>query len=189
MISARNASSLARCSPTSRGNNHEPPKSMARPRLAKISVKRARSDATIRSHPSARLHPAPAATPFTAAIVGNGSSCSRSAARPTMRIEATDAPAPVGASPPAAEVRSAPEQNASPAPVITSTRSSATGREVVEDLDQAAPHLAGDRVLALGPVDRERHDALDRSTIKPSVRSMLSSPHRVPDGPSDAAIP
>ena len=43
MMSAKNASSLALCSPTRRGSTHEPPKSMLRPRRAKISLKRASS--------------------------------------------------------------------------------------------------------------------------------------------------
>src|SRR6266700_182323 len=70
--SAKNASSLALCRPMSRGNSHEPPQSSDSPRWAKISEKRAASDATIRSHPSARLAPIPAATPGTFAIVGVG---------------------------------------------------------------------------------------------------------------------
>ena len=60
MMSANSASSLARCSPTSRGSSHEPPKSIDRPRRAKISEKRASSEATMRSQPRARLQPAPA---------------------------------------------------------------------------------------------------------------------------------
>ena len=89
---------MARCMPTSRGNIHEPPKSTTSPRFEKISLKRARSDATIRSQPSARLQPAPAATPLTAAIVGLASSCSRNAARPTMRIPASAAAGPLARS-------------------------------------------------------------------------------------------
>ena len=77
ITSARSTSSLARCMPTRRGSSHDPPKSTTRPRLAKISLNRARSEATIRSQPSARLQPAPAATPLTAAIVGLASSCRR----------------------------------------------------------------------------------------------------------------
>ena len=45
MMSARNTSSLARCNPTRRGSSHDPPKSTLRPRLEKISEKRARSEA------------------------------------------------------------------------------------------------------------------------------------------------
>ena len=45
ITSASSTSSLARCMPTRRGNIHEPPKSTTRPRLEKISLNRARSDA------------------------------------------------------------------------------------------------------------------------------------------------
>ena len=47
-----------------------PPESGMRPTRAKTSMNAARSLATRRSHARARLHPAPAATPFTAAMVG-----------------------------------------------------------------------------------------------------------------------
>mgnify|MGYP003704745865 CR=1 FL=1 len=51
-----------------RGSNHEPPKSRLRPRRAKIWLKRAVRSATTRSQPSARLQPAPTATPRTLLI-------------------------------------------------------------------------------------------------------------------------
>ena len=72
MMSAKSASSLARCMPTRRGRSHEPPKSMVSPRRAKISEKRACSEATMRSQPRARFMPAPTATPFTLAMTGLG---------------------------------------------------------------------------------------------------------------------
>ena len=43
MISPNSASSLARWAPTRRGSNHDPPKSIDRLRLAKISAKLGRS--------------------------------------------------------------------------------------------------------------------------------------------------
>src|SRR5581483_2672254 len=75
MMSANSTSSFALCKPMRRGNTQDPPKSIESPRLAKISEKRASSLATIKSHPSARLSPAPAATPPTFAITGCGSAC------------------------------------------------------------------------------------------------------------------
>jgi len=78
MMSPKSASSLARWMPTRRGSSHVPPRSTVRPRLAKISEKRASFDATMRSQPSARLRPAPAATPLTLAMVGLGQSWSAS---------------------------------------------------------------------------------------------------------------
>ena len=50
--------------------------------------------------------------------------------------------------------RSAPEQNPSPAPVITSTRSSAVRRRLVEELDQAAHISPVIAFFLLGPVER-----------------------------------
>src|SRR3981189_2859417 len=48
MMSAKKDSSLARCSPISRGSNHDDPKSTDRPRREKIWENRAVSDATTR---------------------------------------------------------------------------------------------------------------------------------------------
>ena len=142
MMSARNTSSLARCRPMSLGKIQEPPKSILSPRLENISENRARSEAITRSQPSAKLRPAPAATPFTAARVGLCISWRRRAHCPTTRIRATDAPTPPSMrSPASSSVRSAPEQKASPAPVITSTRSSGL-LSTSSNTDRSSPHIA-----------------------------------------------
>src|SRR4051794_22062978 len=108
------------CSGTRRGSSHEPPKSSERPRLVKISEKRAFVLATTRSQPRARLHPAPTATPRTLAIVGCGNLCKARATSPTERICAS----PCGGGPSSAPChRSAPAQNSPPAPVMITTRS------------------------------------------------------------------
>ena len=108
------------------------------------------------------MHPAPAATPFTAAIVGMRELVQPQCAPaddPHRAERATDAPA--SRSPAlSVSVRSAPEQKPSPAPVITSTRTSRRVRDLVEQLDQLAPHLPVHRVLLLGPVERDGHDAV-----------------------------
>ena len=72
MISAVSTISLALARPTSRCRSHVPPPSGTSPILRKTSPNFARSEATIRSHPSAMLHPAPTAKPSTMAIVGFG---------------------------------------------------------------------------------------------------------------------
>ena len=125
ITSARNTSSLARCMPTSRGSTHEPPKSTTSPRFEKISLKRARSDATIRSQPEREI-----------AAGARGDSVDRrdrrlrparaAAARPGPRCASRPAPRPARGARRRSPLspRSAPEQNPSPAPVITSTRSS-----------------------------------------------------------------
>ena len=121
-MSPKNASSLAMCRPTRRGNTHEPPKSSERPRREKISEKRAVSDATTKSHPNARLHPAPTATPRTLAMVGWGMRCNDSATSVIWRIALSWWR---GGPSPGAAHRSAPEQNSPPAPVMMTARSSA----------------------------------------------------------------
>src|SRR5262245_426355 len=117
-MSPSSASSFALWSPTSRGSSQEPPRSMASPRLTKISEKRALSPATIRSQPSARLRPAPTATPFTFAMVGFGISCSARPTQPKWCIWSSWWRAAPGLG-----VRSAPAQKAPAEPVNTSTRS------------------------------------------------------------------
>ena len=101
---------------------------MLSPRRAKISEKRAVSPATTRSHTSARLAPAPTATPRTLATVGCGSRCNARQTSPTWRI-AVSWCLPGSADPPPwpddMSPTSAPLQNSPPAPVITTARSSA----------------------------------------------------------------
>ena len=62
--------------PTSRGRNQVAPESGTSPSLLKAWMKDADFAAITRSQASARLAPAPAATPLTAAIVGTGRLCS-----------------------------------------------------------------------------------------------------------------
>jgi hypothetical protein len=62
----------ARAEPTRRGSSQVPPVSGTRPILVKAWMKLAERPATTRSQHSARLAPAPAATPFTAATTGTG---------------------------------------------------------------------------------------------------------------------
>ena len=68
----------ARALPTRRGRNQVAPESGTSPSLLKAWMNDAEDAATTRSQASARLAPAPAATPFTAAIVGIGSARSAS---------------------------------------------------------------------------------------------------------------
>src|SRR5437870_5628000 len=64
--SARRTSSFALSSPTRRERRNAPPESMARPRRANTSMRRASAAMTTRSQASARCAPIPAATPLTA---------------------------------------------------------------------------------------------------------------------------
>ena len=137
--------------PTSRGSSHEPPKSSASPRLAKISVKRARSEATIEVAaerevaPGAGGHAVDRRDRRLRELVqpqrGPPDHAHRRHRRARRRSERRRRPP---------SVRSAPEQKRVAGagdhehPVV------ATRRDLVEDLDEAPPHLAGDRVLRSG---------------------------------------
>ena len=66
--------SSARPAPTRRGTIQVVPCSATSPRLRKIVVKLAAVDAKRTSHIAASTNPPPAATPFTAAITGFGTS-------------------------------------------------------------------------------------------------------------------
>ncbi len=111
---------------------------MLSPRCTKIALKRAASDAITRSQPSARLSPAPAATPFTLAMVGLPMSRSAAALRPTPRMCSSRPPVPRGMS---CATRSAPAQKPLPAPVITSTRSSRL-LATSSNTSRSPPHIA-----------------------------------------------
>ncbi len=72
-LSPSSASPIARALPTSRGRKYVPPESGTRPILQNAWMKLADFAAMTMSHASARLAPAPAATPFTAQTTGSGS--------------------------------------------------------------------------------------------------------------------
>src|SRR5579883_2021494 len=118
--SAVNISSRAFPIPTRRGRNHVPPESGTRPTRVNTWMKDARSLAIRRSAARARLAPAPAATPFTAARVG----FSMVRSRRMILLYRARTTSPSDVSPGTWSLRSAPEQNARPAPVRTTHRTS-----------------------------------------------------------------
>ena len=61
---------MAFAGPTSRGSDHEAPESHERAMPANEVLSPARSDAMRKSHARAKLRPAPAATPLSAATTG-----------------------------------------------------------------------------------------------------------------------
>ena len=71
-LSPVSARPSARARPTSRGSSQVPPQSGISPIFEKAWMKLALRAATTMSQPSAKLAPAPAATPLTAAITGTG---------------------------------------------------------------------------------------------------------------------
>ena len=105
----------ARSRPTMRGRKYEEPVSGMRPRLMKIWVKRARSDAIRMSQASARDSPAPAAAPLTAAMTGFSKfwSCRAKELIPPAAGERETSPRPTWREEDPSDERSAPEQNPS----------------------------------------------------------------------------
>ena len=143
---------------------------MLRPRCTKIALKRATSDAITRSQPSARLSPAPAATPFTLAIVGLPMSRNAAALRPTPRMWSSRPPVPRGMSG-VDEVGARAEALARAGDHEHAVV--AVGGDLVEHVAQAAPHRAGDRVELVGPVERERHHAV--ASLDEEVRTSTAT--------------
>ncbi len=106
-----------------------PPPSETRPRLTKLMVKAACSEATMKSQASAMSQPRPAAAPLTAAITGFGRPCSSA----TLLWVCPCRRQPLNATSPAgAESRSfmpemsPPEQNDLPLPVSTTARTASS---------------------------------------------------------------
>ena len=103
-----------------------------------MALNRAASDAITRSQPTARLSPAPAATPFTLATVGFAMPRSAAALRPTPRMCSSRRPEVRGIP---WSIRSAPAQKARPAPVTTRTRSSRL-RATSPNTSSRPPHIS-----------------------------------------------
>ena len=121
-----------------------PPKSPVSPTRAKAVTKRAPSAARRRSAASAREKPAPAAAPFTTAMVGLGISASRREVSSKRRSWAALASGS-RASPAPMPRRSPPEQKARPAPVSTTQRtasSSAASRTRPSSASSSSPLMA-----------------------------------------------
>ena len=174
---------MALCSPTSRGSTHDPPKSTDSPRRLKISEKRASSLATMRSQPRARLQPAPTATPRTLAIVGFAHRWRARAALPTNRMATRGASCV-----PVKPDRSAPEQKSPPAPVTTSTLSSAACPTSVKT-SRSSAHIVGVAaflrsgrfmVTVTTPPERPTRSV---STREPYRRGHPGRPGEAPPGP------
>src|SRR5207302_951115 len=105
-----------------------PPES---PTLVKRKENVADADRTRRSAASAITAPAPAATPFTEAMMGKGQSRIRCVTVPVIRVKASRSRGSIFWSSPMISVTSPPELKPRPVPVMTTTRtSSRSGRSV-----------------------------------------------------------
>ena len=92
-----------------------------------------------RSHASAIACPAPAAAPFTIAIVGLGISCSSREISIRARRRATSSSELRGTVSSAMRLTSPPAQNARPAPVSTIDADRGIGREARQRLQAGRP--------------------------------------------------
>jgi hypothetical protein len=135
--------SSARPIPTSRGTIQLVPCSATRPRLLKIDVKLDALEAKRTSHIAASTTPPPAATPFTAAITGLGTS-SRYEKSPGISGAVVPADSSARGLRPwvvcASTSASSPEQKPRPLPVITmpttagSATASSTARRIAASI-------------------------------------------------------
>ena len=143
-----------------------PPPSETSPRLTKLIVKAACSDATMKSQASAMSQPSPAAAPLTAAITGFGMPCSKATLLCVWpcRRQPLNATCPAGAfSRSFMPAMSPPEQNALPLPVSTTARTASSSATRSEHGDELGAQRVVDRVAHLGPVERDDRDlVLDR---------------------------
>jgi len=121
---AESISSLARCTPTTRGSVYIAAKSGTRPTRMNDRQKRAVGVATTKSAISARLKPAPKAGPSTAAISGlsSSTSCRIQGCTSRMRSRQVSTVAVPLARASAMPRMSPPAQNAPPAPVRITAR-------------------------------------------------------------------
>ena len=95
-----------------------------RPTLVNRNANRAAGVATRKSAASAITAPAPAAIPWSAAMMGTGHSRMPRMTSPVIRVKASSWSWPIRRVAPMISLTSPPEQNARPAPRSTSARTS-----------------------------------------------------------------
>ena len=157
-----NSSSAARPWPMIRGRIAQAP--MSAPRQADAGEQEgglgARADAKRMSLAIAMIAPAPAHTPSTAAMIGCGQARIARTRSPVMRVKSSRPCSSILVSGPMISWTSPPEQKLPPAPVMTTTLTSGVVVELAEGVAQLVIAFEGQRVLALGPVERDRRDAI-----------------------------
>ena len=185
-------SSLARRTPTASGSRTVRPQPGMIPTRAWVSAKRARSEATRKSHASASSKPPVMATPLIAPITGRGHRRERArAAGVSARPSLGSAPVSLrAASPPAASsLRSSPAQNAGSAPVRTmaATSSRASSSRSVVGIALRSSRFSALRAsgrlsvtVATGSVDLHEHER-QSDTAHPSSSAGRKSSFRSPE--------
>ena len=148
--SASIASAFARASPSRCVSDQVPPQSGSSPILTKDWMNFADFAASTISPCSARLAPAPAATPLTATTIGFGNA-RRRRINGLNRCSMLAPTSTLGAAPPGATVRSersCPAQNARPAPVSRMARQLAS-RSSAEKISESADVIPVVKLLSL----------------------------------------
>ena len=108
----------------------------------------------------ARIAPAPAHTPSTAATIGCGQARIAQTRSPVMRVNLNRPCASILVSGPMISCTSPPEQKLPPAPVSTTALTAPRLLERAERVAQLGIALESQRVLALGAVERDRRNAV-----------------------------
>ena len=96
----------------------------ASPTFVNRKAKEADRARSRKSAASAMTAPAPAATPFTAAMIGIGHSRMRWTTAPVIRVKSSRSSGPISTSLPMISLTSPPEQNPRPVPVMIRARTS-----------------------------------------------------------------
>ncbi len=159
----------ARASPTRRGSTQVPPASGIRPILTKAWMKRAPCPASTMSQASARLAPAPAATPCTAQTTGLDR-VRMAVIRGLKRVSSVAPRSWSGVT----SVRSWPAQKPRPAPASSTLRTAPSA---------SAPCRASMRAACMAPsieFSRSGRFSVRRSTPPSCATSKLSSKRHLP---------
>ena len=129
-----------------------------------------------RSLAIARIAPAPAQTPSTAAMIGCGQARIARTRSPVMRVKSSSPSRSILVSGPMISWTSPPEQKLPPAPRMHHDLDRRHLLERVERVAQLVIAVEGQRVLALGPVERDRRDAV--LELPQEMRRARKSPGR-----------
>ncbi|CAM5610329.1 hypothetical protein SRIMM317S_04056 [Streptomyces rimosus subsp. rimosus] len=124
-----------------------------RPTLVKRKAKRAEGSAMRKSAASASTAPAPAATPWTAAITGNGHSRMARTTWPVIRLKSRSRPVSMARVAPMISSTSPPEQKPRPSPPRTRAR---TDRSLDSSASRSRRSAYASKVSALSRSGRAR---------------------------------
>ncbi len=140
-----------------------------------------------KSDAMARIAPAPAHTPSTAAAIGCGHARIAFTRSPVMRVKASRPSIAICVSGPMISCTSPPEQKLPPAPVNTIARTSGASRETAEEIPELRVGIEGERILPLGPIERD-HAYATVETPAEVPRLQILVVHATAPLPSDPSV-